>query len=752
MKTFSKVALGATALAVGAGAAFSINANQNELVETKATDLTATATSGSATFNKEAASPWSVSNFSFKTDYYQTGGSTGGINSLTFFNSGVNPFANTPTSIIVTLGVAGGSAKSNISGDFYLLDSTGAKITTTKTTKTFSVERSSADVSVTFSSSLSAAYGMTFEFAKIDKWNLRLYSGRVQYTYAASSDPAIVITNKESGTLSQIIGDQVTLTTEIANGTGMTTAWSSDDATNTIITLTNNVFVCNAPGTAVITVQLKDGETIKASDTVTITVLQPSLSIDGITGASASFYTDDTGTFQVTKTNSPNSATVSWASSDENVMLIDASTGEYVFGTVGTATLTANLIYSAKTIATSTASITVKALSTPTLVITKGTGTTDIPFGQGINTTGWTATYTSNHGTNEDVLSRISWDSGFFKTLGKHTVTGTYNGLSSSIEVNVTNKGAISSGAGSSTVLSGKSYANWTADGASTYPSAIKFSSKADAYSCSTIWTGNNAIATAKKVAVTLKLYGNAATGADTTNTVKVDILNGSASVGSTSVDITSKASNDYDFTVNTLSSTTITGVKISLFSKKDLNIGLSSTTITPYLESFTTAEQAEAYRNVLQTYRACFGGWTETGGVNSRAGVLSLTNEYNWMESSSKTAFASLQETVNDYDNTDTNQYIGGDSHTYGTATPTVAGVNALQKLKMIVKEYNASLASGETPLSLTLPDGTTYSGSANIAFFSTQVKDFVLPLVTFLGATGAIALIFISKKKKQQ
>src|SRR5574344_600919 len=112
----------------------------NQAKGVKADSAYVDATNGTCDFTSAIttteATHWTVSNFSKQTGYYQSSGSARAAEYIKFYNA-TNPFAShTPTSIVVTLSAAGGSAKTGISWSMSLLDSNGAIISATTQSST----------------------------------------------------------------------------------------------------------------------------------------------------------------------------------------------------------------------------------------------------------------------------------------------------------------------------------------------------------------------------------------------------------------------------------------------------------------------------------------------------------------------------------------------------------------------------------------------------------------------------------------
>jgi hypothetical protein len=250
------VAFASLGMVIAGGAAIGMMAKSG--IRTKADTATKyeNATNGVCDFTSAItateATHWTVSNFTDKTGFYQSSGTKGAAEYIKFYNS-TNPFAaHTPTSIVVTMSVAGGSAKSGLSWSMSLLDSTGAVISATKqSAATYSVTTTAADKTWTFSTSLASAYGVQFDTTKVSGWNLRVYTMTVQLGYEATVDPvASIALDKTTATCAA--GEPVNLSATVLPTTALTTvSWSVSDSA--LATVSNGVVSTLKGGTLTVT-------------------------------------------------------------------------------------------------------------------------------------------------------------------------------------------------------------------------------------------------------------------------------------------------------------------------------------------------------------------------------------------------------------------------------------------------------------------------------------------------------------------
>lgn len=132
-----------------------------------------------------------------------------------------------------------------------------------------------------------------------------------------------------TGTLTATVGPE--------EATDKTVTWESSNPEVLAIDATTGAYEAKAGGTATVTVKAADGKT--ATCTVTVNVPVTSVSINN---APSTLDVGATGT--LTATVGPGGATdktVTWASGNPDVLVIDATTGTYEAKAAGTATITA---------------------------------------------------------------------------------------------------------------------------------------------------------------------------------------------------------------------------------------------------------------------------------------------------------------------------------------------------------------------------------------------------------------------------
>jgi len=378
MKSFKKIAIafGSLALGVGViGAVASANGQKNlqqaqagTQTETVATiDLTADHSLTATT------TPWRISGyagFNSKTSSYYLGGTKATDGAVITYCPTTNPFANVPTQITMTVtgrAVQTLEAGAGSTGDYskktvnlYAVDSSGAKISASATTGTTPVYNSTTilDGSFSVTSTLTNAYGIAASFITTGKY-LLITAVSVSYTYA-TTDPEVSITT--SGSIKKGTTGTLAATTNYFSGTP-TLSWSS--ASTGVITITDaatGAYSAVAAGTSVITVTATYN-TETATANVTLTVIEPTLTLGNL--FSGTFYTTvgDTGTMSITATNFSGTPTYAWTSSDASVFkFTDAATGAYSGVALGTTTISVTATYGTDT-ATATANISVISLA-----------------------------------------------------------------------------------------------------------------------------------------------------------------------------------------------------------------------------------------------------------------------------------------------------------------------------------------------------------------------------------------------------
>ena len=305
----------------------------NQTKGVKADSAYVDATNGTCDFTSAIttteATHWSVSNFSKQTGYYQSSGSAGAAEYIKFYNS-TNPFsAHTPTSIVVTLAVAGGSAKTGISWSMSLLGSNGAIISaTTQSSTTGSVTTTKADKTWTFTSNVSSAYGVQFDTAKVSGWNLRVYSMNVQLGYEVAYD-AVTSVSLDKTTVSVAAGETTTLTATVLPATANPlVTWTSSDTS--VATVSDGVVTALKAGSVTITAttagKTSGGVTLSATSTITISNTVKTVSEVAAIGAALASGASTTTAYTVQQ------ATISVYTSDRQFTISDGTSTMIVYG------------------------------------------------------------------------------------------------------------------------------------------------------------------------------------------------------------------------------------------------------------------------------------------------------------------------------------------------------------------------------------------------------------------------------------
>jgi uncharacterized protein YjdB len=179
-------------------------------------------------------------------------------------------------------------------------------------------------------------------------------------------------------------------------------------------------------------------------------------------------------------------------------------------------------------------------------------------------------------------------------------------------------------------------------------------------------------------------------------------------------------------------------------------------------VENFTYAQQSAATTAYIASFKTCPSGWLD------RTEIPHLAIEFSAMLDDSKTLFmASTNNTVNDYN------YGVGTGYDYNQTTKSYTGgstkgitVTAYQKLYAILAQYNGSLVSGETTLTLyTTTQGTTTTGgdtsprlldAAGHIINPTSAQNTLSTTLIVVASSGVFTLLMVagifllSKKKK--
>ncbi len=135
--------------------------------------------------------------------------------------------------------------------------------------------------------------------------------------------------------------------------------------------------------------------------------------------------------------------------------------------------------------------------------------------------------------------------------------------------------------------------------------------------------------------------------------------------------------------------------------------------------------EQAVSFISYLKTFvGSCYPGFAD-----KRKEVAALINEYNLLLEEAK-----LDNSFNEL--FDDNGYI----------------VTALEKLKMMVDQYNKSLKEGEIKLVLELPEGN-FNGESNVALKANQFNKqalLILVIASLLSIIFGVSFFAIKKKRR--
>ena len=148
---------------------------------------------------------------------------------------------------------------------------------------------------------------------------------------------SVAIDNAPTNALGVGATGALTATVGPEGATDKTVTWASGNPDVLVIDATTGTYEAKAAGTATVTVTAADGKT--ATCTVTVNVPVTSVSINN---APSTLDVGATGT--LTATVGPEGATdktVTWASGNPDVLVIDATTGAYEAKAAGTATITA---------------------------------------------------------------------------------------------------------------------------------------------------------------------------------------------------------------------------------------------------------------------------------------------------------------------------------------------------------------------------------------------------------------------------
>jgi uncharacterized protein YjdB len=178
-------------------------------------------------------------------------------------------------------------------------------------------------------------------------------------------------------------------------------------------------------------------------------------------------------------------------------------------------------------------------------------------------------------------------------------------------------------------------------------------------------------------------------------------------------------------------------------------------------VKNFTYAQQSAATTAYIASFKTCPSGWLD------RTEIPHLAIEFSAMLDDSKTLFMASTNTIDDYN------YGTGTGYDYNQTTKSYTGgstkgitVTAYQKLYAIIAQYNGSLASGETTLTLyTTSQGTTTTGgdtsprlldAAGHIVNPTSAQSSLSTTLIVVASSGVFTLLMVagifllSKKKK--
>lgn len=322
-----------------------------------ATDTSATAGTIDLTSNQSLTTtsvPWAMTNYVF----YLTGSCYRSSNNnttstITFLDKATRPFLGNPTSITLKLNACGDSdTVPAFPTSISALDSSGAVISASTITGTLGGQKNTySDISYLLSSSVSLAYGIQLTWTQNNSKHFLTKSATVTYTYNASTDPSVTI----EGNRSACIGDSVTLSAAKANADAYTVSWSTTATSAYSFNTTTLVVTCNSAGTGTITATLYDGEgaATSYSDSITFTVLTPSLNI-----TTSKVAVGASNTLAVVSTNISASAVYTYASETTSVLSIDTN-GTYHPLATGTSLVTVTASVGGNAVTSAEATITV---------------------------------------------------------------------------------------------------------------------------------------------------------------------------------------------------------------------------------------------------------------------------------------------------------------------------------------------------------------------------------------------------------
>jgi len=476
------------------------------------------------------------------------------------------------------------------------------------------------------------------------------------YTMDKPTEPVITITSKDgSGEITGVLGDEHTVTYKTENDTGLTVNWVYID-TDSIATFNSSTLKINfnkVGANATLKAQLKDGNTVKAEDSVTVRTLDPTVMIkyQGQDRSKLTIYVGDSGSLTADITNQPvgAKASVEWTSTDTDEDYLTFNNGSFTGVAEGSATVTVNVKYDGNVIKSDSLTFTINALSEPTLNLSSGTGLTSYKFGEELDKNGWSATYTDSHGVESNVLDTATFDD--LNYIGTKGITATYDNVTSNaVNVTVTNKDAT---CGSETISEGSGFKNsmpegdWSQYGAGTdyaaqnKPYLLKMDGTGDCIYCDIDTSASS---------ITVQLFTKMLGGANTSTFTVTAYSDSECEHEITSIEsgtlTISGAQNDVVNPTATLQNPDGERVLcLEFYFNKGSNIGVSGGTVSVNDIGAFAPKQAKAW---TQYFIDEIGGLCDAGGNTSTANVnaikakwSTLSDEYGWMLAESKDYFA---------------------------------------------------------------------------------------------------------------
>ena len=366
----------------------------------------------------------------------------------------------------------------------------------------------------------------------------------------------------------------------------------------------------------------------------------PTISLDK---SSISAYSDDEDTYTLTasvKNITPTSYSWSLSGDDTDAIDIDLTDDDnsidFTIVKEGTLTISVSATDGNATTNTASCEVTINAVGEPTLVISSGTGNTSYKFGEELDTTDWTATYTDKYGTeHSDVLDSLEFDS--IEFIGTKPIKATYLGTeSNTVEITVTNNGATCTD--TEALLEATKFSKGSMpDGWSQTGAGSNYADSHDPYLLKMDDDGDTITATVNTSASTVYAsLGVKKIGGSTNSSFDVTAKDLDGKTVATGTLTISGAQNSIVTPVATLSNPngkTITSIEFVFV--KGSNVGVGTGRISILDTSTFAPKQALAFaRYFLEKTN----GYCE--GTISSSDKTSLINEFNWMLPESIAAF----------------------------------------------------------------------------------------------------------------